>query len=213
MPKKPHPDTPIDTNNMPKESQAACEEDNRGGPGTTPNSRRVGLIKSLIIIFSFTSKLDYVLLVLPAFLLSVLSGLLPAYMTILIGQAFQLFADYTITITGATDSTTIIDQAKDTLRQKIGLVAIKLVSLGCATFLLSLVTHTLWAINGSKICEKIQATVYDSVSQRELGWFENGMKTRYRFLDEESDNNDSGSTNERSSTSQSPAGLMARFAR
>ncbi|PLW50024.1 hypothetical protein PCASD_01277 [Puccinia coronata f. sp. avenae] len=213
MPKKPHPDTPIDTNNMPKESQAACEEDNRGGPGTTPNSRRVGLIKSLIIIFSFTSKLDYVLLVLPAFLLSVLSGLLPAYMTILIGQAFQLFADYTITITGATDSTTIIDQAKDTLRQKIGLVAIKLVSLGCATFLLSLVTHTLWAINGSKICEKIQATVYDSVSQRELGWFENGMKTSYRFLDEESDNNDSGSTNERSSTSQSPAGLMARFAR
>ncbi|KAA1120133.1 hypothetical protein PGT21_037188 [Puccinia graminis f. sp. tritici] len=134
-------------------------------------------------------------------------------MTILVGQAFQLFADYTIAITGATDSATTINQAKDTLRQQIGEVAIKLVCLGCATFLLSLATHTLWAINGSKICEKIQTTVYDAVSQRELGWFENGMKTRYQFLDEESEDTESHPTDDRFVTSQSPAGLMARFAR
>ncbi|POW16106.1 hypothetical protein PSTT_01616, partial [Puccinia striiformis] len=96
---------------------------------TTPNPRRVGLLKSLIIIFSFTSKLDYVLLVLPAFLLSVLSGLLPAYMTILVGQAFQLFADYTIATIAATGSDTLIEQAKDTLRHEIGEVAIKLPSM------------------------------------------------------------------------------------
>ncbi|OAV90421.1 hypothetical protein PTTG_07595 [Puccinia triticina 1-1 BBBD Race 1] len=203
----------MDTNIMEEKSLPAREKDDRGSSQPTPNARSVGLFKSLIIIFSFTSKLDYVLLVLPAFLLSVLSGLLPAYMTILVGQAFQLFADYTIATTGAPDSPAIIAQAKDTLRQKIGEVAIKLVCLGGATFLLSLVTHTLWAINGSKICEKIQAAVYDSVSQRELGWFENGMKTRYQFSGEESANKDSCPTDDRSATSQSPAGLMARFAR
>ncbi|KAH9458339.1 hypothetical protein Pst134EB_010646 [Puccinia striiformis f. sp. tritici] len=198
---------------MEDKSQPAHEKDDQEISSTTPNPRRVGLLKSLIIIFSFTSKLDYVLLVLPAFLLSVLSGLLPAYMTILVGQAFQLFADYTIATIAATGSDSLIEQAKDTLRHEIGEVAIKLVCLGLATFLLSLITHTLWAINGSKICEKIQAAVYDSVSQRELGWFENGMKTRYQFLDEESEDIESRPAGDRFLTSQSPAGLMARFAR
>ncbi|KNZ55622.1 hypothetical protein VP01_262g4 [Puccinia sorghi] len=136
-------------------------------------------------------------------------------MTILVGQAFQLFADYTITTTGAPSSAAITAQAKDTLRHEIGLVAIKLICLACATFLLSLITHTLWAINGSKICEKIQASVYDSVSRRDLAWFENGMKTRYQFLGEQPDNSDSSHPAQahHSLTTQTPAGLMARFAR
>jgi len=210
----PHADTP--PSNMHKKSQPACEQEHhRGDSGMPPSPQHVGLVKSMLIIFSFTSKLDYLLLVLPAFLLSVLAGLLPAYMTILVGQAFQLFADYTITTTGAPSSAAITAQAKDTLRHEIGLVAIKLVALACATFLLSLITHTLWAINGSRICEKIQASVYDSVSRRDLGWFENGMKTRYQFLGEESDNNDSSHPAQahHSLTTQTPAGLMARFAR
>lgn len=201
---------------MHKEAQPACEQDHhRGDSATPPSPQHVGLIGSMLIIFSFTSKLDYLLLVLPAFLLSVLAGLLPAYMTILVGQAFQLFADYTITTTGAPSSAAITAQAKDTLRHEIGLVAIKLICLACATFLLSLITHTLWAINGSKICEKIQASVYDSVSRRDLAWFENGMKTRYQFLGEQPDNSDSSHPAQahHSLTTQTPAGLMARFAR
>ncbi|MBW0499642.1 hypothetical protein O181_039357 [Austropuccinia psidii MF-1] len=178
-----------------------------------------GLFRSIILIFSFTAKRDYLLLLLPATLGSVFSGLLPPYMTIMIGDAFQSFTDYTVSTIDPSNNLADVQKAKDLLRHQIGVVAIKLVCLGAATFFLSLLTHTLWAINGSKITQKLQIAIYDSVSQKELGWFEKGMKTQYSFQDKHpdqtissiSETTEKSNVNQSSMTSQSPSGLMSRF--
>ncbi|KAH9811581.1 P-loop containing nucleoside triphosphate hydrolase protein [Melampsora americana] len=132
---------------------------------------------ALGVILSFTTKFDYFLLLIPAVISSIISGLLPSYMTILIGEAFEAFTLYTLS-SGELDSSS----AKRTLRSSIGSVSLRLLLIGVGSCLLSLLNHALWSIYAARVCERLQTALYNALSSRPLSWFDNGMRTSQHHL-------------------------------
>ncbi|CAH7683434.1 P-loop containing nucleoside triphosphate hydrolase protein [Phakopsora pachyrhizi] len=179
------------------------------------NRQGIGIIQALRELYSFSTKRDLIILVLPAIICSILCGLLPPCMTIMIGSAFQSFADYAVSTSIPLADPTAVEEAKSLLRHRIGIISLKLALIGCVTLALSLIAHTLWAISASKISQKIQVAIYDSISERDLAWFENGMRTRYIPTSEENSAQPAegvgGGLQEK--CEESPAGLMSRFSR
>lgn len=127
-------------------------------------------------------------------------------MTILIGQAFDAFTLYTLSA-GASDS----EAEKQTLRRSIGSVSLRLILIGLATTLLSLLSHTLWSIYGARVCEKLQIKVYQNLSARHVSWFDNGLQNSHNHqlppvpTDQPEDPDGSNTS--------AAAGVMSRFSR
>ncbi|EGG03843.1 uncharacterized protein MELLADRAFT_49384 [Melampsora larici-populina 98AG31] len=170
------PTSPIQSNlpsvePVPFPSTSIGEDEERLDP---PLSR----FPALGLILSFTTKFDYFLLLIPGVISSIISGLLPSYMTILLGEAFEAFTLYTLS-SGELDSSS----AKHTLRSSIGSVSLRLLLIGVGSCLLSLLNHALWSIYAARVCEQLQTALYNSLSSRPLSWFDNGMRTsQHRLL-------------------------------
>lgn len=163
----------------------------------------LGRFPALGLILSFTTKFDYFLLLIPGVISSIISGLLPSYMTILLGEAFEAFTLYTLS-SGELDS-------KHTLRSSIGSVSLRLLLIGVGSCLLSLLNHALWSIYAARVCERLQTALYNSLSSRPLSWFDNGMRTSQHHLLRAPPPDESPEAD--SATSSAAAGVMSRFAR
>lgn len=161
---------------------------------------------ALGLILSFTTKSDYFVLLIPGVISSIISGLLPSYMTILIGEAFEAFTLYTLS-SGELDSSS----AKLTLRSSIGSVSLRLLLIGLGSCVLSLLNHALWSIYAARVCERLQTALYNALSSRPLSWFDNGMRTSQHHLLHSPPPNESAESD--SATSSAAAGVMSRFAR
>lgn len=148
---------------------------------------------SVKLLFSLLSRRDLLLFLLPAFVLSVVTGGVAPFMTLVLGNVFQTFAKF-----ANIESPTSDDRAK--LKHDVGISALELLALAAGALALSSLTSFLWILTGERNSMMIRQKVYTSVSNREMTWFDTKTGT-----EDGSQSEGDGSTG--------AGGLMAKFAR
>lgn len=148
---------------------------------------------SVKLLFSLLSRRDLCLFLLPAFLLSVISGGVAPFMTLVLGNVFEAFAVF-CQIASPSPS----DRAK--LKHDIAISALELLALAAGALALSSLTSFLWILTGERNSMMIRKKVYTSVTKREMTWFDTKMGA-----EDGTQTDGDGSTG--------AGGLMAKFAR
>ena len=149
---------------------------------------------SIRLLFSLLSRRDVLLLVLPAVLSSVIGGGVAPFMTYVVGQVFNSFAQFPLTSNPSQD-------AKSALLHDVGLSALELVGLAAAALSLSSLTSCLWIWTGERNTMLLRKKVYSSVTSKDMIWFDTKMGAEDSVQSTEGDG------------PVGAGGLMAKFAR
>ncbi|GAA5960635.1 hypothetical protein JCM3765_005883 [Sporobolomyces pararoseus] len=153
---------------------------------------------SLSLLFSLTTRSTFLTLVIPAIALSIGGGLIPPYMTQVLGDTLQHFTDYSIQTANPEIDRSILSAARSTLVNKVRLEAVKFAALGAGVLLVSTANQTLWVIHGERVAKALRLKFYNGLHGKGLDWFDKGMGGQKG----EGENESSG---------DSAAGLMGRF--
>ena len=145
---------------------------------------------SVRLLFSQLNRMDTYLYLLPAIAVSMISGGVAPFMTVVLGESFDAFSRF---------STSSSSQAqKDALLHDVGINSLELVALALGSFLLGTSMSALWIATGERNVMTLRKRVYEAVVKRNLEWFDTKMGTE--------DGNDSDQ-------SVGVGGMMASFAR
>ncbi|KAJ7485153.1 P-loop containing nucleoside triphosphate hydrolase protein [Mycena galericulata] len=112
------------------------------------------------ILFSFLSRRQRLLFLVPAIISSVFAGGIAPFMTIVIGHAFDAFSKFSAT------------PDKDLLTHRVGIVALQLIGLAMGSFTLSSLTSYLWIFTGEHNVLALRKRVYASVAAKDMMWFD-----------------------------------------
>ncbi|KAJ3786774.1 P-loop containing nucleoside triphosphate hydrolase protein [Lentinula aff. detonsa] len=135
-------------------------------PTSTPSlSPGTGSFKQL---FSLLSNRHRFMILLPAIISSVIAGGIAPFMTIVIGQNFNAFAQFPQTPNPP-------ESAKHQLLHDVGIAALELLGLAVGSFVLSAITSSLWIWTGEYNVREVRRRVFGSVVSQEMKWFD--MKT------------------------------------
>ncbi|THH19333.1 hypothetical protein EW146_g1804 [Bondarzewia mesenterica] len=149
---------------------------------------------SFRLLFSLLSRRDFFLLVLPAIISSVIAGGIAPFMTYVVGQVFNTFAQFPLTSDPP-------QEAKDALLRGVGLSAIELIGLAVGALALSSLTSSLWIWTGERNTMLLRKKVYQSVTSKDMIWFDTKMGAEDSVQSSEGDG------------PVGAGGLMAKFAR
>lgn len=147
-------------------------------------------------LFVFTTTRDYILLLCPAVVLSILSALIQPYMSIVIGNAFAIFAAYPLNTSLATDA----DRAA--LRSGVASTSIQLTVAGVLALLFNYLKGVMWTRYGETVADRLRAKVYHGVQGKPMEWYDMGMGMREEEQGEGKENDTVGA-----------GGLMSKFNR
>ncbi|GAA95096.1 hypothetical protein E5Q_01751 [Mixia osmundae IAM 14324] len=163
-----------------------------------PPPKTPEIAPTIKLLFALTSKREFFMLILPALICSVATGLIPTYMTTVMSKFFDAFIQYQA-IQQTTSSPDAIKPAQHALLTSTLHSALIMFLLAALTLTGETVSLTLWSWNGEKIARSLRLNVYDSVTNKSMTWFDTGM---------------CGSTNDDGEDSgEASAGLMGRFQR
>lgn len=153
-------------------------------PSATPSIR---------LLFHFISRRHFFVLVLPAIFSSLIAGGIAPFMTFVVGQAFDVFAQFPLTPNPPAS-------AKDALLRGVGLAAVELVGLAVGSLALGSVTSALWIWTGETNVMALRKAVYAAVTRKDMVWFDSNMGS-------------TESAGEQEHNSVGAGGLMAKFTR
>lgn len=162
---------------------------------TTTTTNNNGPAPSVRLLFSLVSRRHCFLLLLPAFISSVVAGGIAPFMTFVIGQSFDAFASFPLTPNPP-------QSAKTALLHRMGLAALELVGLAIGSLLLSSVTSCLWIWTGEHNAMSLRKKVYAAVTQKDMVWFDTKMGAEGNVTSAEDEQGPMGA-----------GGLMAKFTR
>jgi ATP-binding cassette subfamily B (MDR/TAP) protein 1 len=146
-------------------------------------------------LFSLHTRSDYLLLLAPAVITAIAGGLAQPYMSIVVGEAFQVFADYPLELS----TVTVEDVAA--LSLGIKMTSLKLTLAGLATILLNYVRGALWIRHGESMIRRLRQKVFIGVQAKGMEWFDLGMGLDPDEVDEDGEKADNIGA----------GGLMAKF--
>ncbi|KZT00697.1 P-loop containing nucleoside triphosphate hydrolase protein [Laetiporus sulphureus 93-53] len=149
---------------------------------------------SVRLLFSLVSRRDFYCLLLPAILTSMLAGGVAPFMTYVIGESFDAFANFPTTPNPS-------QAAKKQLLHGVGIAALELVGLAFGALALSTITSSLWIWTGERNLMAVRKEVYAAVTQKEMVWFDTKMGSEDSVTTTDGDG------------PVGAGGLMARFAR
>ncbi|EMD36980.1 hypothetical protein CERSUDRAFT_95248 [Gelatoporia subvermispora B] len=155
------PPTPQSTSTL----NVSADQTTQATPQTPPNATPQ---PSLRLLFSLVPRRDMYLLVFPAILTSMFAGGIAPFMTYVIGQAFDAFADFPVTPNPP-------EAAKQQLLHSVGITAIELLALAVGALALSSVTSSLWIWAGERNLMSVRKRVYAAVTRKDMVWFDTKM--------------------------------------
>ena len=123
---------------------------------------------SIRLLFSLVPRRDFYLIVLPAILTSILAGGVAPFMTYVVGESFNAFANFPT-------SPNPSQSAKNSLLHGVGLAALELVGLAAGALALSSITSSLWIWTGERNLRAVRKKVYAAVTQKDMVWFDTKM--------------------------------------
>lgn len=156
---------------------------------------QTGPAPSIRLLYSLISRRQCFVLLLPAFFSSVIAGTIAPFMTFVIGQSFNTFAQFPITPNPPQD-------AKDALLRGVAMAALELVGLAVGALALSSITSSLWIWAGEHNSMAVRKMVYEAVTEKDMVWFDTKMGAEGNVASVEDDQGPMGA-----------GGLMAKFAR
>lgn len=120
---------------------------------------------SIRLLYSFCTRRDTLVLLLPAIITSILAGGIAPFMTQVIGQAFDAFARFPLTPSPPL-------QAKQDLLHGVGFASLELIALAAGHLALSSLMSSLWIWTGERNVMRLRKRVYDSVTTRSMTWYD-----------------------------------------
>jgi ATP-binding cassette subfamily B (MDR/TAP) protein 1 len=126
------------------------------------------LTPSIRLLFSQLSSRHRFLLLLPAIFTSLFSGGIAPFMTFVVGQAFNAFAQFPLNPNPP-------QSAKTALLHNVGIAALELLALAFGSFALASLTSSLWIWTGERNVMALRKRVYTAVTQKEMAWFDTKM--------------------------------------
>lgn len=124
---------------------------------------------SIRLLFKYTTRRDLVVLLLPAALVSLASGLLTPYMTQVVGDSFKSFSSFPLDVTLATDA------QRSQLKADIRVASLSLLAMGVGMIALNTLMAGMWVTVGERNARHIRREVFQKVASRDLTWFDLGM--------------------------------------
>ena len=119
---------------------------------------------SIRLLFSLIPRRHFLSLLFPAILTSMISGGIAPFMTIVVGQAFNGFAQFTASPQSSADKSTLLHQ--------IGLSCLELIALAVGSIALGSLTSCLWIWVGEINAMNVRKTVYHNVVSKDMVWFD-----------------------------------------
>jgi ATP-binding cassette subfamily B (MDR/TAP) protein 1 len=156
---------------------------------------------SLFLLFSLTKRDDVFFHLLPCVILGVVSALVTPYMTMVVGDAFEIFATFPL------DVSDLQPGQANKFVAGISSCALKLTVAGLIGLGLNTVMVAWWVCLGEKITNDLRTRVYDGVMARPMAWFDLGMGMK---AVETEDGEGTTATN---AEAIGAGGLMGKFAR
>ena len=124
------------------------------------NKKSKEAITSWRALFNFTDRAHLIILI-PALILSAVSGILPAALAIFLGKYFDALANFGA---GAINDHELV--------QKIQTSTYGLIAIGGATWLMKGGFFTLWLIFGEMQAKNVRDILFQCLLQKDLKWFE-----------------------------------------
>jgi ATP-binding cassette subfamily B (MDR/TAP) protein 1 len=163
---------------------------------------------TLRLMLSLSTRRELILYPAPALALSLFCGLLPPYITTVLGDAFNVFAVY-VAVQTQTSSPTALAPARARLLGDMLTVMIKLLVLAAITLIANIAALTLWSCFGETVSRHLRRHVYLGVSGMPLEWFDTGMGKKRRDATEEEEATGEGE----GPGGEASGGLTGRFSR
>ena len=116
------------------------------------------------LLFSHCTRNDIFTVLIPAIIVSLISGGVQPFMTHLIGQAFNAMAKF--------PSVSPTDADRHHLRHAVGFVSLELVGLAVGSLVLSSVMSGLWLRVGEITVMRVRSKVFQAVVERDIEWFD-----------------------------------------
>ncbi|WVW83353.1 hypothetical protein I302_105372 [Kwoniella bestiolae CBS 10118] len=151
-------------------------------------------------LFALSTAREYLLFLIPATIFSILSALIAPYMSLVIGDAFAIFASYPFFTELATD------QDKSILRDGVRDTSLKLTIAGLLAVIFNYFKGTFWVWYGESVAAKLREMVYEGVQNKSMEWFDLGMGMR------DQDSGERGGGDEKTEAI-GVGGLMSKFTR
>ncbi|TRM60007.1 P-loop containing nucleoside triphosphate hydrolase protein [Schizophyllum amplum] len=120
---------------------------------------------SIRLLFSCLTKHDVLCFLLPALLSSIVAGGIAPFMTFVIGQSFNAFAQFPLTPNPP-------QSAKDELLRTVGISALELLGLAVGSIALGSLTSCLWIWTGERNVLGFRRRVYAAVTRKPMAWFD-----------------------------------------
>ncbi|KZT55004.1 P-loop containing nucleoside triphosphate hydrolase protein [Calocera cornea HHB12733] len=117
-----------------------------------------------VLLFSALSRKDGWTLLFPSVCISIALGGCAPFMTQVIGEAFDAFANFPVTGATANDA--------NTLFHSVGITSAELGALAVGVMAVSCVGSSLWVRVSERICRTVRERVFVSVVGREMEWFD-----------------------------------------
>ncbi|GAA5867089.1 hypothetical protein JCM1840_001479 [Sporobolomyces johnsonii] len=164
---------------------------------STPN-KPPPIQPSVRLLFSLTSRSTFYCVVLPALILSIVAGLIPPYMTQVLGGALQAFTDYTTEMAQADLTAADVKAIRAALLVSVRKETIKFVVLAAVVLVVTTSNVALWVVHGERVARALRLKAYAGLSEKGLDWFDKGMGGAI-------------GEGEAEASGDSAAGLMGRF--
>jgi ATP-binding cassette subfamily B (MDR/TAP) protein 1 len=144
-------------------------------------------------LFTFSPAIDIVTHLLPAIVVGIASSLIQPFMSIVIGDAFEIFSSYPMSSSVATA------EQRQALISGVDGTCIKLAIAGGIAAVSNYLGQALWQRHGEALTARLREAVYLGVQGKKMEWFDMGMGL----------NEDEGEDGE----TVGAGGLMAKFTR
>jgi ATP-binding cassette subfamily B (MDR/TAP) protein 1 len=123
---------------------------------------------SVRLLFSLLPRRDLYFVVLPAFILSMVAGVVAPFMTLVLSNVFNVFTEFCHMPSPSS-------RDRENFKHDIAISALELLFLAAGSFALSSLTSFLWILIGERHSLMLQQKIYASVSRREMSWFDAKM--------------------------------------
>jgi ATP-binding cassette subfamily B (MDR/TAP) protein 1 len=154
--------------------------DQIGGPdGITPdyaatirNPPPPPIVPHFRRLLSLSSWKDICFLFVPGMLLAGATALVPPFMSIVIGDTFDVFAQYPI-VTGLATA-----EQRSALLEGVRYQTIKLSSAGLFAIVANYLKAVVWSWHGEVVAAKLREKVFAGVQEKGMDWYDMGMGMR-----------------------------------
>ncbi|KAI3622460.1 hypothetical protein WG66_014995 [Moniliophthora roreri] len=121
---------------------------------------------TLATLFSFLTRRQLILFLIPAILSSICSGFIPPIMTVIVGQVFQAFSLFPL------PPTTPTSDDKRALLHSVGMSAVQLVGLATASVALSSLSSFFWVSVAERNTKSLRLAIYTTLIRRPMAFYD-----------------------------------------